>query len=316
MLSKLAPACLWIACSAGLLATPSMALAQESKPAPAPAAVEAVTLKPTFKQGQVFKFTYHIVRTDTNTIGGGGPNAGASPASTVTADADMTVSVKSVSEGGYSLDLTVTAIKATAKLPSGTSSFDSSKPEDDKDRGNPSFNAFKPLVGMTLTLVADSSGVFTSVEGDPAVPLGSVAPTAAAFFVNTDYLKFRWNNALIGKRDGAPVKPGESWSQTDVFTAAQVGRFEQTIKRTLKSVKDGIATIDGAGDIKVFPAKEGAPLAFELKDTSILATSTWDVKDGISRSLQMKRDFTLDGSAQGIAVTRKSEETFTITRVE
>lgn len=312
MLSKVTFACLWFACSAGLLATPPAALAQDSKPA----AGEAVTLKPAFKPGQVYKFTYHIERTDTNTIGGAGPNAGAAPSSSVTADADMSVSVKTVSESGYALDLKVDAIRASAKLPSGESSFDSSKPEDDKDRNNPSFQAFKPLVGMVLTLVADSSGVITSVEGEPAVPLGSLAPTAVQFFANSDYLKFRWNNALIAKRDGAPVKPGDSWSQTDVFMAPQVGRFEQTIKRTLKSVKDGIGTIDGTGDIKVYPAKEGAALAFEIKDTSILATSTWDVKDGLSRSLQMKRNFTLDGSAQGIAVTRKSEETFSITRVE
>lgn len=314
MLSKFTFACVSIVLSAGLVAIPTTARAQESKPAAA--AGEAIALKPAFKQGQVYKFVYHVERSDTNIIGGASPNAGATPSSTVTVDADMTVTVKAVSEGGYSLDLAVNAIKASAKLPSGESSFDSSKPEDDKDRDNPAFQAFKPLVGMVLTLVADSSGVITSVEGDPANPLGSLAPTAVQFFANTDYLKFRWNNALIAKRDGAPVKPGDSWSQTDVFMAAQVGRFEQTVKRTLKSVKDGIATIDSTGDIKIFPAKEGAPLAFALKDTSILATSTWDVKDGISRTLQMQRTFTLDGSAQGVPVTRKSEETFSINRAE
>jgi hypothetical protein len=314
MLNKNNVRCLVLAFAAGVAAAPTLVLAQESKPAAPAAGGDAIVLKPHFVKDAVHKFAYHIERTDTNTITG--PQAANSPTSTVAVDADMTVTVKDVTDKGATLDLTVVAIKATSKTPLGETKFDSGKPEDDKDRENPTYLAFKPLVGMTISLATDGFGMITNVSGDPATPQGSLAPVANQFFTNADYLKFRWNNALIAKRDGAAVKVGESWSQADVFLAPQVGRFEQTLKHTLKGVKDGAATIDTTGEMKISAAKEGAALAFELKDTNILATSTWDVADGLSRSFDMQRAFTLDGSAQGLPVKRQSQEKLSITRAK
>lgn len=287
------------------------ALAQEGSTKAAAASSSALTLKPAFKKGDTHKFKWKIDRTATfDAMQQTGTDKSL-------IDADVTVQVAEATESGYALDVTVDAIKIENEAREAKASWDSTKPEDDKDRENEAFMAFKPLIGMKLTLNTDKNGVITGVSGEPSVPQGRrLVDIAKHFFITPEYLMFRWNTILNARRDGAEIKSGESWSQTDTFLAPQIGKFEHVLTHTLKSVTDGVATIDTVGEMKIAPAKEGAPMAFELKDTSIFATSTWDTKDGLSRSIDMQRTFTLDGSAQGMPVKRKIEEKLTVTRVQ
>jgi hypothetical protein len=271
----------------------------------------AITLKPAFKKGDTHKFTWHIERSSTfDAMQQTGTD-------TSIIDAGITLQVAESTEAGHALDVTIDSIKVDHQAAEIKLAWDSSQPEDDKDRDNEAFLAFKPLIGMKLTLNTDKNGVITSVSGEPATPQGRrLVDVARQFFITPEYLMFRWNTILNARRDGGEIKPGETWSQTDTFVAPQVGRFEHILTHSLKSVTDGTAVIDTIGQMNISPAKEGAPMAFELKDTNILATSQWSLADGMSRSLEMQRSFTLDGSAQGMPVKRKVDEKITITRVQ
>lgn len=294
--------------AASVTACPSTLSAQESGKTDA-AASGAVSLKPKLVKGETHKFKWHAERTMSfDAMQQTGVDKSV-------VDADVSLTVADVNEAGYALDIVVDSIKIENESRDSKLAWDSSKPEDDKDRDNEAYQAFKPLVGMKLTLNADKNGVITGVSGEPATPQGRrLQELARQLFITPEYLKFRWNMILNARRDGADSKVGDSWSHTDTFVAPQVGKFDHMVTSTLKSVNDGVASVDAVGEMKLSPAKEGAPMAFELKDTSILATSTWDVSDGLSRSFEMQRAFTLDGTAQGMPVKRKVEEKLTVTR--
>jgi hypothetical protein len=296
------------------LALGSAALAQTdapSAPAPAPtASTETITFKPDLAKGKVYRFNYHLERSEKY------PSMGVNPGSDTTFDAEMTFTVLDATDAGATIELAVGAIKAQTKLPAGEFKFDSTQPEDDKDKENPAFLGFKPVVGMKLTLATDAGGLITSVSGDPVVPQGSLKELVAQAFTNPDYIKFRWNSVFTARRGNAPTRIGESWPHVDNFMAPPVGRFETTINHTLKSLKDKVATIDSVGEMKIFPTREGAPLAFELTGTSILSTAQWDTTDSVARGLEMQRSFTLDGKAQGLPVKREITEKLLITRLQ
>lgn len=306
---RLLSACLMTAL---LVAPVSIASAQEgAAKTEASSTPVAITLKPAFKKGDTHKFTWHVERSSTfDAMQKTGTDKSV-------IDAGITLQVAESTDAGHSLEVTIDSIKIDHQAGEIKLAWDSTQPEDDKDRDNEAFLAFKPLVGMKLTLNTDKNGVITSVSGEPAVPQGRrLVEVARQFFITPEYLMFRWNTVLNARRDGGEIKSGESWSQTDTFVAPQVGKFDHILTHSLKSVTDGAAVIDTVGTMKISPAKEGAPMAFELKDTNILATSQWPLADGMSRTLEMQRSFTLDGSAQGMPVKRKVDEKLTVTRVQ
>lgn len=306
---RLLSACLMTAL---LVAPVSIASAQEgTAKTEASSTPVAITLKPAFKKGDTHKFTWHVERSSTfDAMQQTGTDKSV-------IDAGITLQVAESTDAGHSLEVTIDSIKIDHQAGEIKLAWDSTQPEDDKDRDNEAFLAFKPLIGMKLTLNTDKNGVITSVSGEPAVPQGRrLVEVARQFFITPEYLMFRWNTVLNARRDGGEIKSGESWSQTDTFVAPQVGKFDHILTHSLKSVTDGAAVIDTVGTMKISPAKEGAPMAFELKDTNILATSQWPLADGMSRTLEMQRSFTLDGSAQGMPVKRKVDEKLTVTRVQ
>jgi len=274
-----------------------------------------IVMSPKLAKGQTMKFKYRMERTETMTLTGA-PD-GSKPSLAVTMDADVDATVMDVSDAGATLELVYRVVKANGKNTSGTEYvFDSTKPEDDKDKENAAFTAFKPAVGMKLTLVLGANGAVSEVQGDPIAPTGPFGPAAVQTLVNKDYTKFRWGGALSVKRDGGAMKTGDTWTQSDTFTAPPVGKLEHTFKHTLKSVKGDTASIDSVGDMALHPLTEGDKLAFKLVDASLLSTSTWDIADGISRTFEMQRDFTLDGEAQGMPVKRTVQEKVSITRAK
>lgn len=284
-------------------------LAQEAARTAEPSA-QTVTIAPKFKKGDVHRFKYHVERKDAHKV------TGTEQASDVIVDSELSLTVVDVSDGGASLEFKIESLKVDATTPDGKYAYQSGQPEDDKDRENLALQAFKPLEGMVLAIATDSAGLVTMISGEPAIPQGrSLSGVATQYFTNPDFLKFRWNCVLNARRDRAPTTVGQTWPHSDTFVAMQLGKFEIILNNTLKRVHDGTADIDAVGEMKLSPAKEGDKLAFELKDTSILATSAWSLADGIAKRFEMERQFTLQGNAQGFDVVRTSREKVVFTRV-
>jgi hypothetical protein len=249
---------------------------------------------------------------------GNSPSAGAGMSSTTTVDQTATyeLRVKEASDKGATLELELKSVVASATLPQGKYTWDSSTPPDDKDAGNPILVALRPVVGAVLTIKLGAEGNITSVDGDSRVNLnvrGPLAPNVQAL-VGPDGIRLRWGAVLWIKDGRTPATVGQTWTNTDTMPNPAVGKFSYVTNNTLRSVKDGIADIGIAGDVKLGAMDDGKAPAGTVKDQSIKGSCKWDVAAGAVKTYEVEQKQTLDINAGGFAVSRTSEFTVTTTR--
>ncbi len=224
--------------------------------------------------------------------------------------------VVSASDSSTALELELKSMEASADLPQGKATWKNDQPEDDKDQSNPVLQAYKPIVGGIVKMTMDGQGKIVEVTGDPRIRLevgGMLAPMVQVM-VGPDLVKSRWGPAVWIKdgRDAATV--GQTWTNTEEVPNRALGKFVYETKNTLKSVKDGMAEIAIAGDIKLVPLEGGKSAPATLSEHSIAGSAVWDVKAGMLKSYTTTEKTHLDVNAMGIPVARDLDSTTTITR--
>lgn len=220
-------------------------------------------------------------------------------------------------DGGASMDLTIESVKADVTMPEWTAAYDSALPEDDKDRENNALMAFKPLVGLKMTLTTDAQGNITSVSGNQdSQGRGALAPTVQQL-TGTDNVRILWNTILHAKKGGGTFKVGDTWTNEESFVAKPLGAtFETIATNTLRGVANGVASLDTAGEMRLVPLDPAVPSRFDLKNAKLTATSGWSATDGFCESMDLSRTFKLEGSVQGIPLVRRSDIRTTVTRAK
>ena len=227
--------------------------------------------------------------------------------SRVVVETVQVIRVKDAGDGGASMELVIESIKADVKMPEWTEAYDSTKPEDDKDRDNRALQAFKPLVGLIMTLTTDKDGNIATVTGNETFQgTGSMAGYIQQL-TGTDNIRIYWNMALHAKKGGGTLNVGDTWTNEEAINAKQMGaKFEMLTTNTLRAVTGGVASVDSTGSMRLVPFDAARKPPFDLTDAKLLATSTWDATDGFAKTLEFERSFRLDGSAQGFPLSRQS----------
>lgn len=301
------------ACGLGTL-TAGVAVAQQ--PAPSEA---AVTIKPKFEKGQEYRFRVQVDRTDTNKLMNAPAPASAEPGteeqkpqpiavtSRAALDTEQVLRVVETAEAGATLELEIASIKANVEIPAGKFAYDSTKPEDDKDRDNIALQTYKPIVGVKFTLKTDADGAVTDITGNSEYQgLGSMA-AYLQLLTGTENLRSRLNMMLVARRGDGVAKIGDTWSNVETTPFRQINaNFEVLMNSTLRSVADGTASVDTTGGMRFLPINPDGKMEWSIKDPSLLASAVWSTTDGIVKTLTVDQSFQLKGSAMGMEVERRT----------
>ena len=306
---------------------------------------EKVDLTPRFKAGESMTFKHRVVRTETmmilnvpakaeekaeeKTEGKGegkgegekdgarrGDKAMMKQSWSVEQTAVYELRVVAATETLTTLELELKSIDASADLPQGKMSWKNDQPEDDKDQRNTILQTYKPIVGGIVKMTLDANGAVTEVKGDPRIRLevgGTMAPMVQ-LMVGPDLVRARWSPVVWIKDGREPVGVGQTWTNSESIPNRALGRFVYETRNTLKGVKDSMAEIDIAGDIRLEPLENGKAAAATLSEHSIAGSAVWDVKAGRMKSYTVTEKTHLDVSANGIPVVRDLDMTTTITR--
>lgn len=307
---------------AGLMCTATVATAQETKPGaatppPVPGG-QAVSLKPMFKTGQEFAFTQRFVRSDTMSLASMGDRT-----TTMDQTNGWVGKVINADEKGATVELQFKSIKAELKetVKQGdkpadevTTSWDSTKPADDKEGGNPIVGAFRPVLDMKLELSLDANGAITNVKPSEAAPTGMTRYTPfVRQTIDPDLLRIRLQPMFSMKTTDAKAFAGQDWSEDTVMSAPPLGKEKVTTTRTLSKMDGDVAVIAIKGKSELLPIKEGEKPQGEIIESDVSGTCLWDLKAGMCKHLEWKQKSTMSVNAQGFAVQRKSDWTMTVT---
>lgn len=245
-------------------------------------------------------------------------SAGGGMSSTTAVDQTATFELRVVEAGdqGVSLELELKKVVATGDLPGGKFSWDSSAPPQEGDAKNPIAAAFRPIVGAVVKIKMGSDGSVTSVEPDSRAGAVGGGPLAvhAQGLVGADGVRLRWASVLWIKDGREPATVGQSWPNTDETLFRGVGKFRYITTNALKSVKEGMASIEIAGTIELAGLEAGSAPAGAIKDQSLKGSCVWDTKTGQVKSHAWEQKQSLDINARGFAVTRTTDLVVTTTR--
>lgn len=279
---------------------------------------KGVMLKPHFQSGQSFMLTQQIDRTITM----GFQNMNQS--TTMNTTFGWECKVLSTEANASVVEMTVKSVSATldelikqgdAEVEPKKASWDSSKPEDDKDGANMLMKLYKPLVGARYKVTFGNDGAITSAEALDTVPVTNTKYQAFVSPVtDANEFKLRWQAFFAPKVGTDGVSVGQSWTSEDKIAAPQIGQIKTTTTRTLTKNNDGMCDISLKGAMDILPAKEGDKPAGEFKDTSIVGSCMWDAKASMCSNFEFNQKYMMNVNAQGMQITRGSDSKMKITR--
>lgn len=173
---------------------------------------------------------------------------------------------------------------------------------------------FQKMVGTTLTLTIDKSGVITNVSGgselDPTglltqmgAPGGSSPQAGGGLF------------GPITTADGGYtglVRVGQKWTHTDSMSVGPLGAMRMLTEHTLRSAGRGTAEVAFAGRIDPQSAADNA--AAQLKSATQSGSYTWDTTKGQLVRMNMEQRVVQNqpGTTSGAEAT--SSTTMTVER--
>ncbi len=240
-----------------------------------------------------------------------------SSVTTVDQTAIYELRVTEASEQGAAMELELKSVVATAQLPQGKFTWDSTPTPDDKDAANPILMALRPIVGAVMKFKVGPDGNILAVEPDAritATPNGPLSPMVQQL-VGADGVRLRFGPVIWIKDGREPAMVGKPWNNSDEMFHKNIGKFTYETTNTVKSVKDDAAQIDIAGVVKLSGLEEGMPAAGTLKEQMVKGSCVWDTKAGIAKSHTWEQKTVLDMKVGGaFDVVRSSEFTVTMTR--
>lgn len=173
---------------------------------------------------------------------------------------------------------------------------------------------FQKMVGTTLTLTIDKSGVITNVSGgselDPTglltqmgAPGGSSPQAGGGLF------------GPITTADGSYtglVRVGQKWTHTDSMSVGPLGAMRMLTEHTLRSAGRGTAEVAFAGRIDPQSAADNA--SAQLKSATQSGSYTWDTVKGQLVRMNMEQRVVQNqpGTTSGAEAT--SSTTMTVER--
>jgi hypothetical protein len=286
------------ACALTLLAAPGVALA------------ESVDLRPKFEKGAEATYTLALSADNQYTMGAA---TGDAQKQHVEQELGLRLNVKEVDpEKGATVDLVYESIKFKTEGGMMAAEFDSKQPAD-KDAGNMVAEAFRPLVGMTLTLTVDKDGNVTEVKGGEELSKGMTGQMLAGY-TTTGGVRGLLGPIFSTRQAKTEANVGDTWTYEDVMPGSMLGQMKIVSNHTLKSVDAGMATIDLTGKIEL--KGNGMGPKVEMKEGSYDGTYIWDSKAGMLKSMKTTQVATMEGDMGSGPMTIKNNSTTTLTRVK
>jgi hypothetical protein len=175
---------------------------------------------------------------------------------------------------------------------------------------------FQKMVGTTLTLTIDKSGVITNVAGgselDPTGLLGQMG--AAAPGSNAPQA----GGGLFGPittADGGYtglVRVGQKWTHTDSMSVGPLGAMRMLTEHTLRSAGRGTAEVAFAG--RIDPQSAAGNASAQLKSATQSGSYTWDTAKGQLLRMNMEQRVVQSQPGTNSGADATSSTTMTVER--
>ncbi len=263
-----------------------------------------VDLRAKFREGT--KASFKLVMENKNDLPGGEPNK---PEQVVKQEIGLTLRVRSVTEqGNATVELVYDSLKFDMKSDALDVSFDSTKKADQED---PMAEVLRSVVGLTLTLQADSNGNITSV-GSSGGP-GTGAPgELTQQFTGADIVKNFFGPIMTLQNGSGRVSVGESWTNEDTI-AGGLGNFRIKTTYTLRSHNAPTANVDMSGQMSLDGSNTGPA---DLREGTLKGKYVWNTEEGMLTSMDMTMRTIVNTKLTGEnnPAESRSESKVTITR--
>lgn len=283
-----------------------------------------VDLRPKWEKGQQIRYTLELKNASLNDAkpaapktrpGAKQPPKAGQPTlkdneSRSTVQMGLVFKVKEVSpDKEATVDVTIDRLKLSTLTPDGEVEFDSSKPSkggEDDLMGE----AFKSIVGTTMTMTVDRNGTITKVTGGEGLALlggaggGAGAPGTAQLF----------GPIFSGRPAKGEARIGDSWDYDDALTTGLLGDFKMKVRHTLTGLRGSDAVVSIRGQIDPKSEAPGSS-AFQVKDSSYNGQYLWDTTKGQLKSMETSMSVRLDGkTGDNQDLATRNEATVKITR--
>jgi hypothetical protein len=289
-----------------------------------------IDLRPKWEKGQQIRYTLELKNASLNDAKPVSPRSrpGAKPPakaghpslneneSRSTVQMGLVFKVKEVSpEKEATVEVTIDRLKLSTLTPDGEVEFDSSKPakggEDDLVG-----EAFKSIVGTTMTMTVDRNGTITKVTGGEGLALlggagGPGAPGAAGGAAGTAQL---FGPIFSGRAAKGEARVGDSWDYDDALTTGLLGDFKMKVRHTLTGLRGSDAVVSIKGQIDPKSEAPGSS-AFQVNNSSYNGQYLWDTSKGQLKSMETSMSVRLDGkTGDNQQLATRNEATVKITR--
>jgi hypothetical protein len=284
-----------------------------------------IDLRPKWEKGQQVRYTLELKNASLNDAKPAAPRArpgtrqppkAGQPSlrdneSRSTVQMGLVFKVKEVSpEKEATVDVTIDRLKLSTLTPDGEVEFDSSKPakgaEDDLIG-----QAFKSIVGTTMTMTVDRDGTIKQVTGGEGLALLGGVGGGAGGAPGTAQL---FGPIFSGRPAKGQARIGESWDYDDALTTGLLGDFKMKVRHTLTGLRgsDAVVTIRGQIDPKT---EAPGSSAFQVKDSNYNGQYLWDTTKGQLKSMETSMSVRLDGkTGDNQELATRNEATVKITR--
>jgi hypothetical protein len=294
--------------------------------------VRTVDLRPKWEKGQQIHYTLELKNASLNDAkapspasrGGrppapraGQPARPAGPSlkeneSRSTVQMGLVFKVADVSpEKVATVGVTIDRLKLATATPDGDVEFDSSKPGTGGDEDLLA-QAFKSIVGTTMTMTVDRPGTIPPVTGGEGLAmLGGIGGAGAAPGGTPGQL---FGPIFSGRPAKGEARVGESWDYDDALATGLLGDFKMKVRHTLTGLRGSDAVVSIRGQIDPKSEAPGSS-AFQLKDSSYNGQYLWDTSKGQLRSMETSMSVRLDGkTGDNQDLATRNEATVKITR--
>jgi len=209
------------------------------------------------------------------------------------------------------VDITIDRLKLSTTTPDGEVEFDSSKPSkggEDDIIGQ----AFKSIVGTTMTMTVDREGTITKVTGGEGLAmLGGAGGSGGAGAGSPGQL---FGPIFSGRPAKGEARIGESWDYDDGLSTGLLGDFKMKVKHTLTGLRGSDAVVQIRGQIDPKTEAPGSS-AFQVKESSYNGQYLWDTSKGQLKSMETSMAVRLDGkTGDNQELATRNEATVKITR--
>jgi len=188
---------------------------------------------------------------------------------------------------------------------------------------NPMAKMYNAMIGKLLSMTTDSRGKISNFKGMDEM-IAAVAKAAPGGEADADTLKSIANGIYEGFNQvmfpDKPVGPGDTWEADSQFTLPMGMPMQARQVNTLKSVKNGVATVESKAVVKMESDSDAdaADEAAGLREMDMTSDATMlvNIATGMAETTTVTQKGTFDMPVGGMEMrmTMNSESKITITK--